>query len=134
MMSKRVIGSFAAGLSIGALIVTALFLRVLPAQEPAYYRVGQEGVGTPVPVHEAKPQYTGDALRSKISGTVVMTCVVQPNGICNDVHVTKSLDPGLDQEAINALLAWRFQPGQRLGKPVPVAVTIEMTFTWRADG
>jgi TonB family protein len=131
MMSKRVVGAFAAGLSVGALIAAVLFFLFPRAQEPANYRVGQEGVSAPVPVHEVKPQYTSEALRAKIAGTVVLTCVVQPSGICNDVHVTKSLDLGLDQQAVNALLGWRFQPGERLGKTVPVLVTIDMTFTWR---
>jgi TonB family protein len=61
----------------------------------------------------------------------MMECVVQPSGTCSDVRVTKSLEPGLDREAISALQSWRFQPGQRLGKPVPVVVAIEIAFTLR---
>jgi protein TonB len=47
--------------------------------------------------------------------------------------VTRSLDAeyGLDQEAIAAAKKWKFKPGTRQGKPVPVLVTIELTFTLR---
>ena len=55
------------------------------------------------------------------------------NGICSDVRVIRSLDPryGLDQEAMKAAGEWRFRPGTRLGQPVPVLVTMEITFTLR---
>jgi TonB family protein len=38
---------------------------------------------------------------------------------------------GLDGEAINAARQWQFLPATRLGKPVPIRVTIEVTFTVR---
>ncbi|PYQ93305.1 MAG: energy transducer TonB, partial [Acidobacteria bacterium] len=34
-------------------------------------------------------------------------------------------------EAIKAAREWKFKPGTRLGQPVPVLVTIELTFTLR---
>jgi TonB family protein len=50
-----------------------------------------------------------------------------------NVQITKSLDPnfGLDKEAIKTVKQWRFEPGRRLGQPVPVLIVIEMTFTLR---
>jgi TonB family protein len=47
--------------------------------------------------------------------------------------VVRSLDPtfGLDQEAIKAARQWRFAPGTRMGQPVSVQITIELTFTLR---
>jgi len=49
------------------------------------------------------------------------------------VRVIRSLDPvfGLDQEALKAARQWRFVPGRRQGQPVPVLVSIELTFTLR---
>jgi len=54
-------------------------------------------------------------------------------GVCTDVQVVRSLDPtfGLDNEAVKAARQWRFKPGMRLGQPVPVLVTIELTFALR---
>jgi TonB family protein len=45
----------------------------------------------------------------------------------------RSLDPrfGLDEEAIKAARQWRFAPGTRMGQPVSVQITIELTFTLR---
>jgi TonB family protein len=96
------------------------------------YRPGN-GVTLPRLVKEVKPQYTSDAMRAKVQGTVLVECVVRPDGSVGDVQVVRSLDQtfGLDQEAIKAARQWRFQPGTRLGEPVPVLITIELTFTLR---
>jgi protein TonB len=57
--------------------------------------------------------------------------VVQPDGKVGAVQVKKSLDPGLDKEAIKAVKRWRFELGRKDGKPAPVRVTLEMTFSLR---
>ncbi|MBA3271028.1 MAG: TonB family protein [Acidobacteria bacterium] len=96
------------------------------------YRPGS-GVSIPVVLREVKPQYTADAMRAKVQGTVWLECIVMPDGTVGDVKVTRSLDSvfGLDQEAIKAARQWRFRPGTRLNEPVPVIITIELTFTLR---
>ena len=96
------------------------------------YRPGN-GVTLPRVLHEEKPQYTSDAMRAKVQGTVLLECVVRPDGSVGDVQVIRSLDPtfGLDQQAVAAARKWRFAPGTRLGEAVPVLITIELTFTLR---
>ena len=96
------------------------------------YRPGN-GVQLPRPIKVVKPQYTAEAMRAKVLGTVWLECVVLPDGTVGSVQITKSLDPtfGLDQEAMKAAKQWRFQPGTRMGEPVAVLVTIELTFTLR---
>jgi protein TonB len=96
------------------------------------YRPGN-GVTLPRVLHEERPQYTSDAMRAKVQGTVLLECVVRPDGSVGDVQVIRSLDPtfGLDQQAVMAARKWRFAPGTRLGEPVPVLITIELTFTLR---
>jgi protein TonB len=96
------------------------------------YRPGN-GVSLPRVLKEVKPQYTSDAMRAKVQGTVLLECVVRPDGSVSDVQIVRSLDStfGLDQEAIKAAKQWRFSPGTRLGEPVSVLVTIELTFTLR---
>jgi len=96
------------------------------------YRPGN-GVTFPVKLREVRPQYTSDAMRAKVQGTVMLECVVKADGTVGDVNVVKSLDStfGLDQEAIKAAKQWLFRPGMRLGEAVPVLVTIELTFTLR---
>jgi TonB family protein len=96
------------------------------------YRPGS-GIVSPRILTEVKPQYTADAMRAKIQGTVWLEAVVMPDGSVGNVQITRSLDPtfGLDQEAIRTVKKWRFIPGTRQGQPVPVLVEIEMTFTLR---
>ena len=96
------------------------------------YRPGS-GIINPRVVREVKPQYTADAMRAKVQGTVLLECVVLPDGSVGRVDVVRSLDStfGLDQEAVKAARMWRFQAGTRFGEPVSVLVTIELTFTLR---
>lgn len=96
------------------------------------YRPGS-GVTLPRVIREVKPQYTADAMRAKVQGTVLLECIVQVDGTVSDVQIVRSLDPvfGLDQEAVKAARQWRFVPGTRFGQPVPVIVSIELSFTLR---
>jgi TonB family protein len=96
------------------------------------YRPGS-GVINPRILREVRPQYTADAMRAKVQGTVLLECVILPDGTVGRVDVVRSLDPtfGLDQEAVKAAKQWRFVPGTRFGEPVAVLVTIELTFTLR---
>jgi periplasmic protein TonB len=96
------------------------------------YRPGS-GVTIPRVLHEVKPAYTADAMRAKVQGTVWVECIVMPDGNVGDARITKSLDSifGLDQEALKAARQWKFVPGTRQGEPVPVIITIELTFTLR---
>jgi TonB family protein len=94
------------------------------------YRIGS-GVTPPVPLHREKPHYTLEAMRARIEGAVIVECVVRPDGACANVRILRSLDEkfGLDQQALRAATAWRFLPGTRMGRPVAVLVTIQLTFS-----
>ena len=72
-------------------------------------------------------------MRAKLQGMVTLEVVVQADGTVGNAKVVRSLDPifGLDQAAIAAVKAWKFKPGMHAGKPIPVVVTIELTFTLR---
>ena len=89
------------------------------------------GVTMPTPTERVNPEYTADARRRKIEGTVLLTCIVRPDFTVSDVVVARSLDAGLDEEAVKALKQWRFAPGRRDGRFVPVRVSVEMTFSLR---
>ena len=96
------------------------------------YRPGN-GVTAPRILYQEKLTYTGEAMRARIQGTVLVACIVQPNGSVTDARVVRSLDPvfGLDQEALRAVRLWRFAPGKRFGESVPVEITVELTFALR---
>jgi len=96
------------------------------------YQVGN-GVTSPVELQRATPRYTTAAMQARVQGAVIVECVVSTSGVCTDARVVRSLDSryGLDREAVNAAGLWRFRPGTRQGRPVPVLVTMEITFTLR---
>lgn len=96
------------------------------------YRPGN-GVTLPEIIREVKPAYTSEAMRAKVQGTVLLEAVVRTDGSVGDVRIIRQLDTvfGLDNEAVKAARQWQFRPGTRLGQPVPVLITIELTFTLR---
>jgi protein TonB len=91
---------------------------------------GPAGVTYPRLLNRVDAQYTPEARRQRIAGTVLVDCVVNPDGSVGDVRIVRSLDQqyGLDQEAINAVKQYRFAPGTKDGQPVPVRVSIEVSF------
>ena len=96
------------------------------------YRPGA-GIVNPQLLRNVEPQYTSDALRAKISGTVVLEMVVLPDGTVGEVKVVRSLDSvfGLDQEAVKAAKQWLFKPATRFGEPVALLVNAEVFFNLR---
>jgi len=102
------------------------------AQTEQVYRPGN-GVTLPSVVREVKPEYTDEAKAQKIQGSVSLRIVVLADGTVGDIQVTRSLDDkyGLDRQAGRAATKWLFKPGTKDGKPVPVEVELEMTFTLR---
>jgi TonB family protein len=89
-----------------------------------------DGITLPKAIHEVKPDYTQEAMQEKIQGSVWTLAVIGETGDVTDVTVTRSLDTqyGLDHKAVEAIYQWKFEPGTKDGKPVPVRVTIEVTF------
>jgi TonB family protein len=98
-------------------------------QSGSAYHPGEQGVTSPVPVNRPKPSYTQEALRARIEGIVRVSLVVSEEGLPENITVVQSLDEGLDQKAVEACAGWRFKPGTRDGKPVPVAVMIDIEFS-----
>jgi TonB family protein len=88
-------------------------------------------VQSPAVVEEVRPVYTPEATRRRIEGIVGLEAVVLPDGSVGTVSVTHPLDPALDASAMAALKGWRFKPGTRGGVPVPILVSVEMTFKLR---
>ena len=97
------------------------------ARSGSAYRVGN-GVTAPALISKVEPEYSESARAAKIAGTVLLYIVVQPDGHASDIRVVRSLEPSLDQKAIEAVGRWRFRPGVKDGMPVPVQATIEVNF------
>jgi TonB family protein len=100
------------------------------AQDPSKRQRPGKDITLPKPIHEVKPRYTPGAMQARIQGNITLEATVLASGLVGDVKVVRSLDTvhGLDQEALKAMKEWRFDAGTKGGKPVPVAVEVEMTF------
>jgi len=77
---------------------------------------------------QEKVHYTEIARRAGVEGTVYIEAKIDKNGNVIDAIVKKGLGAGLDQEALNAVLATKFIPGKQRGKPVNVKMTIPVKF------
>jgi TonB family protein len=144
-MVTRVFASLGAAVLAGLiLVVPAPVLRAAQAAapkvvviqrtppQPPVYEIGN-GVQAPSVVRSQNPFYTREALAAKISGEVEVSGVVEPDGSLDQIRIAKSLDTvhGLDQAALDAAKKWRFTPGTKDGKPVPVRVTLLLEFRLR---
>ena len=85
----------------------------------------------PVVMKEVRPDFPKAAMKEGKQGAVVVSVRVEPDGTVSAAKVTKSLSPRLDAEAVKAAKQWRFKPGTKNGKAVPVETQLEMTFTLR---
>jgi len=91
------------------------------------FRPGVGGVTMPKAIYKPEPEFSEEARKAKHQGIVRLMAVVDVDGRAKDIRVTGSLGMGLDEKAVEAVQQWRFQPGTKNGKPVPVAAAIEVS-------
>lgn len=117
----------------GAATAAALSFDVTPqdgaatAAHEKVYQVGN-GVTPPVLVHAVDAEFTKKAKAAKYEGVSVVSLVVDAHGMPRQIHTIRKLGMGLDEKAIEAVRQYKFEPGKRDGKPVAVAITIEVNF------
>jgi len=86
------------------------------------------GIQGPRVIKDVDPEYSDAARKAMIRGTELLSLVVDDNGQPQNIKVLTPLGYGLDENAVNAVKAWRFVPGTKDGKPVPVQLMIEVSF------
>ena len=91
------------------------------------YRIGGD-VSAPALTFKVEPEYSEEARKAKYSGTVLLSIVVDSNGLPRDIHVIRPLGLGLDEKAIEAVSKWRFRPGMKGGRPVATQAQVEVNF------
>jgi TonB family protein len=75
-----------------------------------------------------EPEYTEEARKAKLQGTVDLTIVVGADGRVERVDVIRSLGLGLDERAVDAVKKWRFRPATSDGKPIAASAAVAVTF------
>jgi TonB family protein len=99
-----------------------------PSGESPACRVGG-GVIPPRIILAPAPKLTEEEKKNdkaKSKGVAVLSLIVSAEGEPRDVKVTKSLGPGLDKKAIEAVNTWKFDPATKDCKPVAVAIAVEV--------
>jgi periplasmic protein TonB len=90
---------------------------------------GARGSITPAAlILKIEPEYSDEARRAKIQGTVLLYLEVDHEGKPRNITVRQGLGLGLDEKAIDAVMRWRFRPGKQNGRPVTTLATIEVNF------
>src|SRR6266404_844929 len=91
------------------------------------FKVGG-GVSAPKAIFAPDPEYSEEARKAKYQGTCAVSLIVGPDGKPRDIRVARSLGLGLDEKAIEAVTQWKFEPAMKDGKPVAVAISVEVDF------
>lgn len=91
------------------------------------YRVGN-GVKPPKALRAPDPKYTESARQAKFQGTSVLWVVVDENGHPQMIRIVRAIGMGLDDAGVEAVRGWLFTPAELKGRPVAVAVNVEVNF------
>ena len=86
------------------------------------------GVTMPKVLKHVAPEYSKEAREKHIEGTLILSLVVDADGVPGDIRVRRGLGCGLDEEAIQAVKQWRFEPGKKDGKAVAMGTSIRVSF------
>jgi periplasmic protein TonB len=82
----------------------------------------------PIVVHKVEPEFTEEARKARMQGTVVLLVDIDERGQVHNIRVRTPLGLGLDEKAIEAVRKWRFRPGTRNGAPVSTPALVEVNF------
>ena len=86
------------------------------------------GVSAPILVRSVDPEFTEQARRANLQGTVAIELIVDSQGNPQDIRVVRHLGMGLDQKAMEAVRQYHFQPAMYQGHPVSVQMIVDVDF------
>jgi TonB family protein len=79
-------------------------------------------------ISKPEPQFTEEARRKRISGTVVLQVIFSKTGEVNSIQVVVGLPYGLTERCINAAREIKFVPATKDGQPVSTWIQLEYNF------
>jgi protein TonB len=109
------------------------------------YKVGP-GVSPPVLTYSVDAVFPPSQKKVNLDGVSIVGLIVNSNGMPQDLHIKPlttfmsktlskmhpdrefHLSPDFDKNAMEAVRQYRFHPALRDGKPVAVAITVEVNF------
>ena len=92
------------------------------------YKVDR-GISRPVIIRQTEAVYSDKARKERLQGACLISLIVDAHGMPQNLHLIRSLEPGLDQNALDAVRRYRFKPAMRKdGTPAPAIITVEVDF------
>jgi TonB family protein len=82
----------------------------------------------PMATRAVAPAYPLELMRENVEGTVTLSAVISSEGRVEKVTVLTGTNDRLNEYARSALLAWRFMPALRNGKPVALQAVVRIPF------
>src|SRR5215213_4424162 len=79
-------------------------------------------------LYKPEPQYTEEARRNQVTGTVMLRVVFSSSGEVVQIRAVRTLPFGLTERAIEAARLIKFVPAIRGGRPVSVHMQLEYNF------
>ena len=84
----------------------------------------------PAKTVDVPPVYPPLAIAARVDGTVIIEAVIDTDGRVQSARVLRSI-PLLDTAALTAVGQWSYTPTLLNGVPVPVIMTVTVTFKLR---
>jgi TonB family protein len=79
-------------------------------------------------LQKPEPQYTEEARRNQVVGTVTLRAIFSSSGEVVQIHALNTLPFGLTERAIAAARQIKFVPAMKNGHPVSVRMQLEYNF------
>jgi TonB family protein len=86
------------------------------------------GVSAPHITYDPDPSYPELARKAGYEGVAILYVIVGQDGSPQNIRIARPAGMGLDEAAVSTVEKWRFDPARRDGKPVAVAVHVEVSF------
>jgi TonB family protein len=79
-------------------------------------------------VFQRDPDFSEEARKKHIEGTVDLSLIVGVDGRPHDIKVENGLGHGLDENAVKAVEGWRFEPARQDDQPIEKKIEVTVTF------
>ena len=103
--------------------------REILAEHPEWKKQLEETNSPPSLISQVAPEAPqGQQAANFKGGSVLLSILIDEQGVPQDAKVVRPLGSGFDEKAIEAVQKWRFKPGTRGGVPVKVRANVEVNF------
>lgn len=89
---------------------------------------GKESIVKPTLLRSAAPEVTPAAVNLHYKASVIISLVVEKDGVPSHLQLLRPAGLGLDEQAIAAVQKYIFHPATQKGRPIPVDLNVVVDF------